>query len=277
MWTLNSCFHLSLKKLVELIVMMTTEHRWLNSVIINNNWLLWCKWPVLRALLVTLSTTCREESWYTKNWINIYLFHQLKIQGVMSCGRWCAWEWISPAPMTLQRVTTLPVSESAVPNNGNVIPNLSTTVTPVNDLVMLLYYDPCYAHRSSRSKEGFHQNCWYRSGGACCSHSEWMNSTSRNVPIPAHSVVSYLGPEQSRFQWRTPWTGCDTTSSFHGKVKKSAWECWKVVPHVTNAFVILTVYIYTDVPAAIWRFIWHNWTWSQTTVNVLGQCLFSWT
>ena len=37
-----------------------------------------------------------------------------------SCGRWCAWVWISPPPRTLQGVTTLPVSESAVPNNGKV-------------------------------------------------------------------------------------------------------------------------------------------------------------
>ena len=33
---------------------------------------------------------------------------------------------------------------------------LSTTA--VNDLVMILYYDPCYTLRSSRSKEGVHKN-----------------------------------------------------------------------------------------------------------------------
>ena len=41
----------------------------------------------------------------------------------------------------------------------------------VNDLVMILYYDACYAHRSSSSK-GFHHKCSYRSGGTCCSHTE---------------------------------------------------------------------------------------------------------
>ena len=135
--------------------------------------------------------------------------------------------------------------------------NTDVLSTAVNDLVMIVYYDPCYTHRSSRSKEGFRQKCWYRSGGTCCSHSEW--TISANVPIPAHSIVSYIGPEQSRalpmmhaLNWR--------------KVKKSTWEYWKVVPHVTNAFVALTVYIYTDVPAAILRSIWHNWTCSQTTV-----------
>ena len=41
----------------------------------------------------------------------------------------------------------------------------------VNDLVMILYYNACYAHRSSSSK-GFHHKCSYRSGGTCCSHTE---------------------------------------------------------------------------------------------------------
>ena len=63
----------------------------------------------------------------------------------------------------------------------------------VNDLVMILYYDACYAHRSSSSK-GFHHTCSYRSGGTCCSLTEWTG----NVPIPIHSVVSYLRPEPSR-------------------------------------------------------------------------------
>ena len=141
---------------------------------------------------------------------------------------------------------------------------LSTTA--VNNLVIIVYYDVCYTYRSSRSKEGFRQKCLYRSGGTFCSHSEW---TSANVPIPAHFIVSYLGPEQSRalpMMHALNWC----------KVKKSTCEYWKVVPHVTSAFVALTVYIYTDVPAAIWRFIWHNWTCSQTTVisgYVLRQCL----
>ena len=145
---------------------------------------------------------------------------------------------------------------------------LSLFTTAVIDLhvVMILYYDPCYAHCTSRSKEGFHQKCWYRSGGTCCSNSEWTRLLGMFPFLP---TLLFLILDLH-------WTGCDSTSSFHGKVKKSAWECWKAVPHVTNAFVTLTVYIYTDVPAAIWRFIWHNWTCSQTTVNVLRQCLFSW-
>ena len=37
-----------------------------------------------------------------------------------SRGRWCAWVWISCLLSTLQGLTTLPVSESAVPSNGKV-------------------------------------------------------------------------------------------------------------------------------------------------------------
>ena len=70
MWTLHSCF----KKLVELLVMMTTDHSWLNGVSMNNNWLRSCKGPVQRVLPMTLSTTSRDEIWNYKYWTNIYVF-----------------------------------------------------------------------------------------------------------------------------------------------------------------------------------------------------------
>ena len=31
-------------------------------------------------------------------------------------------------------------------------------------------------------------------------------------------------------------TGCDTTSSFHGKGKKTAWGAWKAYPEITSTF-----------------------------------------
>ncbi|CAJ1084188.1 Sodium/potassium-transporting ATPase subunit alpha [Xyrichtys novacula] len=34
-------------------------------------------------------------------------------------------------------------------------------------------------------------------------------------------------------------TGCDTTSQFRGKGKKSAWAAWKSFPEVTNAFIAM--------------------------------------
>ena len=35
-------------------------------------------------------------------------------------GRWCPSVWMSFLPRSLQRVTTLPISESAIPNNSKV-------------------------------------------------------------------------------------------------------------------------------------------------------------
>ena len=34
-------------------------------------------------------------------------------------------------------------------------------------------------------------------------------------------------------------TGCDTTSSFAGRGKKTAWNTWRVFPDVTQAFQCL--------------------------------------
>ena len=34
-------------------------------------------------------------------------------------------------------------------------------------------------------------------------------------------------------------SGCDATSSFNGKGKKSVWEAWKAFPEVTNAFLFI--------------------------------------
>ena len=60
-----------------------------------------------------------------------------------SCSRWCAWVLISPPPRTLQGMTTLPVSESAVPNNGKVE---NTIICPLSrcfgsyfDAIFLMY------------------------------------------------------------------------------------------------------------------------------------------
>lgn len=35
-------------------------------------------------------------------------------------------------------------------------------------------------------------------------------------------------------------TGCDTTSQFQGKGKKTAWAAWKTFPEVTSAFIAMT-------------------------------------
>jgi len=46
--------------------------------------------------------------------------------------------------------------------------------------------------------------------------------------IPAHEIYSALGPERSAgLPLFHALTGCDTTSSFFGRGKRSAWDTWK--------------------------------------------------
>ena len=56
-------------------------------------------------------------------------------------------------------------------------------------------------------------------------------------------------------------TGCDTTSAFRGKGKKSAWQAWQAFEEVTDTFVHLSLHPFEDLNAdssyftAIERFI----------------------
>ena len=43
--------------------------------------------------------------------------------------------------------------------------------------------------------------------------------------------------------------GCDTTSAFFGKGKKSAWEAWKCYHDVTSAFTSMALHPFTEVDA----------------------------
>ena len=47
-------------------------------------------------------------------------------------------------------------------------------------------------------------------------------------------------------------TGCDTTSTFYGKGKKSAWEAWNCYPDVTQAFA----YVHSTPPLCKYK-CWH--------------------
>ena len=70
----------------------------------------------------------------------------------------------------------------------------------VNDLVMILYYDACYAHRSS-SSTGFHHTFSYRSGGTCCSHTEWTRLLGM-CPFLSTLLFLILDPNhQEHFHW----------------------------------------------------------------------------
>ena len=65
--------------------------------------------------------------------------------------------------------------------------------------------------------------------------------------IGAHRISEALGPLKSEslppFDART---GCDQTSAFAGKGKKTAWETWKVFDEVTQSFESLSNLPTTD-------------------------------
>ena len=56
--------------------------------------------------------------------------------------------------------------------------------------------------------------------------------------IHINAVCNYLGKEKSTvLPAFHSFTGCDTTSSFFGKGKKSAWEAWNSFSNVTCVFL----------------------------------------
>ena len=57
-----------------------------------------------------------------------------------SRGRWYTWVWISPSPRTLQRVTTLPVPESAASDNDEVGESSTLSVFWVSFWYICLMY-----------------------------------------------------------------------------------------------------------------------------------------
>ena len=58
--------------------------------------------------------------------------------------------------------------------------------------------------------------------------------------ISLNSTHTFLGPKTSRaLPMSHSFTGCDTTSCFFGKGKKSAWEAWKSFPDMTETFKFL--------------------------------------
>ena len=59
--------------------------------------------------------------------------------------------------------------------------------------------------------------------------------------IPSHNITTTLGPSKSSaLAMFHSFTGCDTTSFFAGKGKKTAWDTWSVCPEVTDAFLLLS-------------------------------------
>ena len=59
--------------------------------------------------------------------------------------------------------------------------------------------------------------------------------------LPIHKYATELGGQMcSGLLFWYSFTGCDTTSSFAGKGKKTAWETWRSYPEVTEVFARLS-------------------------------------
>jgi len=55
--------------------------------------------------------------------------------------------------------------------------------------------------------------------------------------LSVNTICEYLGKQKCcALPFFQAFTGCDTTSAFLGKGKKSAWEAWKAYPEATEAF-----------------------------------------
>ena len=57
--------------------------------------------------------------------------------------------------------------------------------------------------------------------------------------IPAHTIAGSLGPKCRALPMFHAFSGCDNTSSFAGKGKKSSWETWQICESVTEVFADL--------------------------------------
>ncbi len=54
-------------------------------------------------------------------------------------------------------------------------------------------------------------------------------------PTGLHPLLSGIGNERVN-------TGCDTTSAFRGRGKKSAWQAWQAYEEVTQTFTFLAAH-----------------------------------
>ena len=64
-----------------------------------------------------------------------------------------------------------------------------------------------------------------------------LGTTMKPKIIAVHELVASLQPSKvNSLLFFHAFTGCDTTSAFAGRGKKTAWEVWKTFPEVTKAF-----------------------------------------
>ena len=70
-----------------------------------------------------------------------------------------------------------------------------------------------------------------------------------------NNVCSKLGKDVSQsLPTFHAFSGCDSTSGFHGKGKKSAWEAWKAFPEVTSAFLHNYEHPFDQFDSSSWQF-----------------------
>ena len=99
--------------------------------------------------------------------------------------------------------------------------------------------------------------------------------------LAAHEIAISLGPQRARSaSMFHALTGCDVTSFFCGRGKKSAWDTWQVFPDVTDALLSLSESpneLSNETMALIERFVvlWYNRTSNISKVNEARQHLFA--
>ena len=99
-----------------------------------------------------------------------------------------------------------------------------------------------------------------------------------------NTICSSLGePKCQALPFYHAFTGCDTTSQFFGKGKKSAWDAWKAFPSDTEAFqwVIKNPFQALEISSPEFELLEHftcvlyDRTTTTSKVNELRQELFS--
>lgn len=99
--------------------------------------------------------------------------------------------------------------------------------------------------------------------------------------IPIHQLAENLGLQtcQALPFWHA-FTGCDTTSAFAGRGKKTAWDVWRAFPEVTATFISLSMCpneLTENHMAMLERYtvLMYDRTSSSKTVNECRQMLFT--
>ena len=71
----------------------------------------------------------------------------------------------------------------------------------------------------------------------------WIGTGKTIQCIPVHQVIQSLGPENSvALPLVHSYTGCDTSSSFLGIIKNTAWAAWEIYAELTETLIDLSEY-----------------------------------